>query len=270
MRPRGRFVVTPPGSGGSAAPLPRWRRLCAKPSNPQAPHPASPQKNGERGRKAPELLSPPLRGERRGDGPGVWPDRRRQLASPLSVPLAKRGRRRRGRRRSRHLRNDELTSYVKNGRWLNGHPSIVVGKPPEPCYGVLHDVILTKLFDMIRTAHCRRRGAVCQIEEHIMSQITIHIHPELAEKLLADGDQGARALAALSRQAIRVVQACGRRIAYAPIALPNGTGCAMSAWGGARGLVVEIAPPAPRSPAAASSARRRRKGTTGRPSRRRD
>jgi hypothetical protein len=73
-----------------------------------------------------------------------------------------------------------------------------------------------------------------------MSRITIHIHPELAEKLLADGVEGARAVAALSRQAIRVVQACGRRIAYAPIALPNGTGCAMSARGGARGLIVDI------------------------------
>jgi len=33
-------------------------------------------------------------------------------------------------------------------------------------------------------------------------EITIHIHPELAEKLMADG---ARAVAAVSRQAIRVV-----------------------------------------------------------------
>jgi hypothetical protein len=73
-----------------------------------------------------------------------------------------------------------------------------------------------------------------------MSQITIHIHPELAEKLLADGVDGARAVAALSRQTIRIVQACGRRIAYAPVVLPNGTGCAMSARGGARGLIVEI------------------------------
>jgi len=70
-----------------------------------------------------------------------------------------------------------------------------------------------------------------------MSQITIHIHPELAEKLLVDG---ARAVAAVSRQAIRVVQACGRRIAYAPVVLPDGTSCAMSAHGGARGLVLEI------------------------------
>jgi hypothetical protein len=73
-----------------------------------------------------------------------------------------------------------------------------------------------------------------------MSQITIHIHPELAERLLADGVDGARAVDALSRQAISVVQACGRRIAYAPVVLPNGTSCAMSARGGARGLIVEI------------------------------
>ena len=73
-----------------------------------------------------------------------------------------------------------------------------------------------------------------------MSQITIHIHPELAEKLLAGGVDGARAVAAVSRQAIRVVQACGRRIAYAPVVLPDGTSCAMSAHGGARGLILEI------------------------------
>ena len=73
-----------------------------------------------------------------------------------------------------------------------------------------------------------------------MSQITIHIHLELAEKLLVAGVEGARAVAAVSRQAIRVVQASGRRIAYAPVVLPDGTSCAMSAHGGARGVVVEI------------------------------
>jgi len=76
-----------------------------------------------------------------------------------------------------------------------------------------------------------------------MSQITIHFHPDLAEKLLADGVEGARAVASLSRQAIRVIQDSGRRIAYAPIELPNGKGCAMSARGGANGLIVEIDPP---------------------------
>ena len=73
-----------------------------------------------------------------------------------------------------------------------------------------------------------------------MSQITIHIHPELAEKLLVAGVEGARAVAAVSRQAIRVVQASGRRVAYAPVILPDGTSCAMSAHGGLRGLIVEI------------------------------
>jgi hypothetical protein len=73
-----------------------------------------------------------------------------------------------------------------------------------------------------------------------MSQITIHIHSELAERLLADGVEGARAVAALSRQAISVVQSCGRRIAYAPVVVPNVGSCAMSAHGGARGVVVEI------------------------------
>ena len=76
-----------------------------------------------------------------------------------------------------------------------------------------------------------------------MSQITIHFHPQLSEKLLADGVDGAHAIASLSRQAIRVVQACGRRIAYAPVILPNGEGCSMSARGSARGLIVEIDPP---------------------------
>jgi hypothetical protein len=80
------------------------------------------------------------------------------------------------------------------------------------------------------------------IEELIMSQITIHIHPELARWLLAEGKDGARAVAAISRQALRIVQVCGWHIAYAPVVLPDGTGCAMSARGGMRGLIVEIDP----------------------------
>jgi hypothetical protein len=39
-----------------------------------------------------------------------------------------------------------------------------------------------------------------------MSEITIHFHPKLAEEVFADGVSGARAFAALSRQAIRIVQ----------------------------------------------------------------
>ena len=73
-----------------------------------------------------------------------------------------------------------------------------------------------------------------------MSQITIHIHPQLAEQLLAKGVDGARAVASASRQALRIVQACGWHITYAPVVLPNGEGCAMSARGGQRGIVIEI------------------------------
>jgi hypothetical protein len=80
-------------------------------------------------------------------------------------------------------------------------------------------------------------------EEKVMPQITIHIHPKLAERLLAEGIEGARAIGALSQQAARVVQDHGRRIAYAPVILPSGEGCSMSARGGARGVVVEIDPP---------------------------
>ena len=75
-----------------------------------------------------------------------------------------------------------------------------------------------------------------------MSQITIHIHAELAESLLADHAQGTHVLAAISRQALSFVQTtCGRQISYArPMLLPNGMGYAMSVRGGARGLIVEI------------------------------
>jgi hypothetical protein len=76
-----------------------------------------------------------------------------------------------------------------------------------------------------------------------MSEISIHIHPILADRLLADRDHGPRVAASLARQAIEVVQASGRRIAYAPVALPGVGGCAMSAHGGARGVVVVIDPP---------------------------
>jgi hypothetical protein len=51
-------------------------------------------------------------------------------------------------------------------------------------------------------------------------------------RLLADRVEGPRALAIVARQALRVVQASGSRIAYAPVDLPDGPGCAMSAHGG--------------------------------------
>jgi len=76
-----------------------------------------------------------------------------------------------------------------------------------------------------------------------MSDITIHLHAKLADRLLADRAHGPRALASLARQAIEVVQESGRRIAYAPVALPDGGGCAMSAHGRGGGVVVVIDPP---------------------------
>ncbi len=76
-----------------------------------------------------------------------------------------------------------------------------------------------------------------------MSEITIHFHPKLAEEIFAEGASGARAFAALSRHAIRIVQVCGPRIAYAPVILPNGGGCAMSARRNQRGLILEIDQP---------------------------
>lgn len=76
-----------------------------------------------------------------------------------------------------------------------------------------------------------------------MSEITFHFHAKLADRLLADRVEGPRALAILARQALRAVQASGPRIAYAPVGLPDGKGCAMSAHGGARGVVVSIDAP---------------------------
>ena len=76
-----------------------------------------------------------------------------------------------------------------------------------------------------------------------MSEITFHFHGELADRLLADRVEGPRALAIVARQALRAVQASGPRIAYAPVDLPDGRGCAMSAHGGARGVVVTIDAP---------------------------
>ena len=77
-------------------------------------------------------------------------------------------------------------------------------------------------------------------EEANLPEITIRLHPELAEKLLAAGPEGARALSSLWRQVDRAVQSHGRRIAYAPAALPDGLACAMSVHLGLRGMVVEV------------------------------
>jgi hypothetical protein len=73
-----------------------------------------------------------------------------------------------------------------------------------------------------------------------MSEITIRFHPKLADRFLSDGNAGPQAVASLARQAVRVVQGCGRRITYAPLMLPEGAGCAMSCRGGSRGAIIEI------------------------------
>jgi hypothetical protein len=72
-----------------------------------------------------------------------------------------------------------------------------------------------------------------------MSEITIRFHPKLADRFLADQKGGAQAVALLARQAMRVIQACGRRVTYAPLMLPEGIGCAMSSRGGSRGAIIE-------------------------------
>ncbi len=76
-----------------------------------------------------------------------------------------------------------------------------------------------------------------------MPEITIRLHPDLAEKLLAAGPEGARSLSSLWHQVDRAVHSHGRRIAYAPAVLPDGLACAMSVHVGLRGMVVEVARP---------------------------
>ena len=73
-----------------------------------------------------------------------------------------------------------------------------------------------------------------------MPDITIRLHPDLAEKLLAAGPEGARTLSCLWRQVEGAVRSNGRRIAYAPAVLPDGLLCAMSVHVGLRGMVVEV------------------------------
>ena len=73
-----------------------------------------------------------------------------------------------------------------------------------------------------------------------MPEITTRLHPDLAEKLLAAGPEGARTLSSLWRQVDCAVQSHGPRIAYAPAVLPDGLLCAMSVHVGLRGMVVEV------------------------------
>ena len=73
-----------------------------------------------------------------------------------------------------------------------------------------------------------------------MPEITIRLHPDLADRILAAGPEGGAQLASLWRQAERAVRSYGRQIAYAPVVLPGGIGCAMSVRSGFRGMVVEV------------------------------
>jgi hypothetical protein len=77
-------------------------------------------------------------------------------------------------------------------------------------------------------------------EEANLPQITIRLHPDLAERLLAAGPEGGRSLSALWRQVGRAIRSHGPHIAYAPAALPGGLHCAMSVHLGWRGMVVEV------------------------------
>ena len=85
------------------------------------------------------------------------------------------------------------------------------------------------------------RVFVChEPEEAILPEITIRLHPDLAERLLAAEPEGARTLSSLWRQVEGAVRSSGRRIAYAPAVLPDGLLCAMSVHIGLRGMVVEV------------------------------
>lgn len=73
-----------------------------------------------------------------------------------------------------------------------------------------------------------------------MPEITIRLHQDLAEQLLAAGPEAGRSLSALWRQAGRAINSHGRHIAYAPAILPNGLHCAMSVHVGLRGMVIKV------------------------------
>ena len=76
-----------------------------------------------------------------------------------------------------------------------------------------------------------------------MSEFTFRFHHETAAPLLASGDEGARHLAAAVRRAVLIVQSDGRDIAYAPLLLGDGRGCAMSARRFRGGVLVEVDAP---------------------------
>ena len=73
-----------------------------------------------------------------------------------------------------------------------------------------------------------------------MPQITIRLHQDLADQILAAGPDGERSLSVLWRQAGRAIKSHGWHIAYAPAILPDGLHCAMSVHVTLRGMVIEV------------------------------
>ena len=76
-----------------------------------------------------------------------------------------------------------------------------------------------------------------------MAQVTIHIHAETAAPLLAAGDKGVRRLSDAVRDALRLLQAGGKDVAYAPLRLADGRGCAVSVTPRRFSVLVEIDAP---------------------------
>jgi len=72
-----------------------------------------------------------------------------------------------------------------------------------------------------------------------MPEITLRINPELA-RALSESKGGVRAVLSTARQALAIVQASGGLITYAPISLPDGKGCAMSARTEKGRVVIDI------------------------------
>ncbi|HTV32038.1 MAG TPA: hypothetical protein VME69_02910 [Methylocella sp.] len=72
-----------------------------------------------------------------------------------------------------------------------------------------------------------------------MPEITLRINPELA-RALSKSKAGVRAVLSTARQALAIVQASGGPITYAPVSLPDGGGCAMSARAEKGRLVIDI------------------------------
>ncbi len=71
-----------------------------------------------------------------------------------------------------------------------------------------------------------------------MPEITIRLHPDLADRLLAAGRRaGAVEPVAAGGAGGRLARA---PIAYAPAVLPDGIGCAMSVHLGLSGMVLEV------------------------------